>query len=47
MENGELVRQSGTVKIDGWDLNLKVAQDGAKLNFERGPLYRYLIGDSR
>jgi hypothetical protein len=46
MENGKLVRRFGSTNIHGLDLNWKTAPADAKLNFEKGPLYRYLIGDA-
>jgi hypothetical protein len=44
MQNGKLVRRFGSIKIDGADLHLKDLTLGAKLNYEKGPLFDYLIG---
>ena len=43
MDNGKLVRRFGTINIDGLDLHLKTIPPGAKLSYEKGPLYKYLI----
>lgn len=43
MQNGKLVRRFGSIKIDGLDLHLKDMPLGAKLNYEKGPLFDYLI----
>lgn len=47
MDNGKLARRFGSTNIHGLDLNLKMVPADAKLKFEKGPLYSYLIGDAR
>jgi hypothetical protein len=44
MENGRLIRRFGSINIDGLDFNLKDMPPGARLNYEKGPLFDYLIG---
>jgi hypothetical protein len=44
MVNGKLLRRFGPINIDGLDLNLKDMPPDAKLNYEKGPLFDYLIG---
>lgn len=43
MVNGKLMRRFGLINIDGLDLNLKDMPSGAKLNYEKGPLFDRLI----
>lgn len=43
MVNGRLIRRFGSINIDGLDFNLKDLPSGAKLSYEKGPLFDYLI----
>jgi hypothetical protein len=47
MDHGKLVRRFGSFNIKGQNLDLKPVPPGAKLNWEKGALYDYLIEKAR
>ena len=44
MDHGTLVRRSGSININGQELELKPMPTDVKLNFAKKPLYNYLVG---
>ena len=46
LEQGQLIRKFGSININGQEIKLKPMPDNTRLDFERGPLYRYLVDET-